>query len=161
LWSIGQVSEERAKELGMEIRSKAAGPNAVRVELEFKTEGKLKSFSRVDLRINEKDKSPLTATPLVTATLRENRSRPGRVAVSFAADRAHLGKITLWVMVPDMMPGGTIYALRVEDFVERDERFTENGEPKKNKKKAPRSAAEQGGEDHRPPPAPSRNDAAN
>ncbi|MHC4403877.1 MAG: hypothetical protein ACYTG0_29825 [Planctomycetota bacterium] len=147
LWSIGQVSKERARELGMEIRSKAAGPNAVRVELEFETEGKLKSFSRVDLRINEGEKW------LVTATLRENRSRPGRVVLSFAADRAHLDKITLWVMVPDMMPGGTIYELRVKDFVELGKRFTENGE---RKKKAPQNAAEQGGAG---PPAATRSES--
>ena len=111
-WSIGQVSKERAKELGMEIRSKANGTNAVWVELEFKTGGKLKSFSHVDLRISEGEKS------LVIATLREDRSRPGRVVVNFTADRAHLDKITLWVMVADMAPGGTIHELRVRDFVE-------------------------------------------
>lgn len=111
-WSIGQVSKEQAKELGMEIRSKANGSNAVWVELEFKTEGKLKSFSHVDLRISEGEKE------LVTATLREDRSRPGRVVVSFAADRSHVDKATLWVYVADTMPGGTIYQLRVKDFVE-------------------------------------------
>ena len=112
LWSGGQVSKEQAKELGMEIRSKANGTNAVWVELEFKPEGKLKSFSHVELLIREGEKS------LVTATLREDRPRPGRVVVSFTADRAHLDKITLWVYVADMMPGGTIYELRVKDFVE-------------------------------------------
>ena len=111
-WSVGQVSKEQAKELGMEIRSKANSTNAVWVELEFKTEGKLKSFSHVDLRISEGEKE------LVTATLREDRSRPGRVVVSFTADHAQLDKITLWVYVADMMPGGTIHKLRVKDFVE-------------------------------------------
>ena len=112
LWSGGRVSKEQAKELGLEIRSAANGTNAVWVELEFKTEGKLKSFSHVDLRISEGEKE------LVTATLREDRSRPGRVVVSFTTDRAHLDKITLWVYVADMMPGGTIHKLRVKDFVE-------------------------------------------
>jgi hypothetical protein len=36
-----KVSKERAKEPGMEIPSKASGPNAVWVALGFKTEGKL------------------------------------------------------------------------------------------------------------------------
>jgi len=112
LWSGGQVSKEQAKELGMEIRSKANDTGAFWVELEFKPEGKLKSFSHVDLRISEGEKS------LVTATLREDRSKPGRVVVSLTADRACLDKITLWVYVADMMPGGTIYQLRVKDFVE-------------------------------------------
>ena len=45
LMEIVHVSKERAKALGMEIRSKASGTNAVWVELEFKTEGELKSFT--------------------------------------------------------------------------------------------------------------------
>ena len=112
MWSIGQVSKEQAKALGMEIRSKAAGPNVVWVELEFKPEGKLKDFSHVSLEIGEGEKS------LVSASLLEDRSKPGCVAVSFAADRAHLDKIALRVMVADMIPGGTIYELRVKDFVD-------------------------------------------
>lgn len=153
LWSIGQVSKERAKELGMEIRSKAAGPSAVRVEFEFETKGKLKSFSRVDLRINDANKSPLTAPSLVTATLRENRPKPGRVVVGFAADRAHLDKLALWVMVPDALPGGTIYALQVKDFVELDKQLTKNGA---QEKRAPQDAAEQGSAG---PPAATRSES--
>jgi hypothetical protein len=82
----------------------------VRVELEFKTEGALKDFSRVDLRIGAGDNPP------VTAPLREERSRPGYVMVSFTADRAQLDTLSLWVMVPGPL-GGTIYDLRVKDFV--------------------------------------------
>ena len=90
--------------------------------MEFKTEGKLKDFSPegkfrdysgVELRIGEgKD-------PLVTAPLREDRSKPkpGRVVVSFTADRTQLDKLKLWVFVPES-DGGTIYDLRVKDFVE-------------------------------------------
>jgi hypothetical protein len=95
----------------MEVRSTAAGPNQVRVELEFKPEGPFKNFSRVDLRFGEGDNPPLTAP------LQEDRSKPGRIVVSFSADRAQLAKINLWLMVPDL-DGGTIYHLRVKDFVE-------------------------------------------
>ena len=114
------VSKERAKELGMEVRTTATGPNHVIVQLEFKTEGKFEEFSpegkfkdrsRVELRIGEGDNPP------VTAPLREDRSKPGRVVVSFTADRAQLDKLKLWVMVPESN-GGIIYDLRVKDFVE-------------------------------------------
>ena len=120
LWEIAPVSKERAKELGMQVRTTATGPNHVIVDLEFKTEGKFKEFSpegkfkdfsRVDLRIGEGDNPP------VTAALREDRSKPGRVVVSFTADRGQLDKINLWVMVPAPL-GGTAYDLRVKDFVE-------------------------------------------
>src|SRR5262245_17128615 len=93
LWGIVSVSKEGAKELGMEVRSVPAGPDQVRVELEFKTEGKFEGFSPagtfkdrsgVELRIGE------GANPPVTAPLREDRSKPGCVVVSFTADRTQL-----------------------------------------------------------------------
>jgi hypothetical protein len=119
---MAHVSKEGAKELGMEVRSTATGDNQVWVELEFKTEGKLKRFSPegkfsgycgVELRIGE------GKNPLVTAPLREDRSKPkpGRVVVSFTADRTQLDKLKLWVFVPES-DGGTIYVLAVKDFVE-------------------------------------------
>ena len=105
------VSKAEAKKLGMQVRSEKSRPNHVRVELEFKPEGKLKDFSSVDLRIGEGD------NPAVTAPLREDRSKAGRVVVSFTADRDQLDKLTLWVTVPES-DGRTIYELRVKDFVE-------------------------------------------
>ena len=124
LWVTVPVSKEGAKELGLEVRSTAAGPNQIRVELEFKIEGKLKDFipggkfedySGVELRIGE------GKNPLVTAPLREDRSKPGqepgRVVFSFTADRAQLEKLRLWVFAPES-DGGTIYDLAVKDFVE-------------------------------------------
>ncbi len=44
LLSIAQVSKEQAKEWGMEVRWKAAGPGRVWVEVEFKKEGRLQGF---------------------------------------------------------------------------------------------------------------------
>lgn len=110
-WEIAEVSKEQAKKMGMEVRSERAGLSLVRVELEFKTEGELKNFSRVDLRIGEGD------NPFVTAPLREDRSKPGRIVIGFTADQAQLDKLSLWVMVPGTL-GGTIYELRIKDFVE-------------------------------------------
>ncbi len=110
-WGKAIVSKEQVKEMGIEVRSTAAGANQVRVELEFKADGLLKNFSRVELRFGEGD------SPLLTAPLQEDRSKPGRIVVSFNADRAHLDKINLWVYVPG--PGGRgIYRLPVKNFVE-------------------------------------------
>jgi hypothetical protein len=111
LWGIAHVSPEDAKKLGMQVRSKPAGSQQVRVELEFKLEGALKDFSRVDLRIGAGDNPP------VTAPLREDRSKPGHVAVSFNADSDQLGNLRLWLFVPET-DGGSIYDLRVKDFVQ-------------------------------------------
>ena len=69
------------------------------------------NVSRVDLRFGEGDNPPLTAP------LQEDRSKPGRVVVSFTPDRTRLDQIKLRVMVPGSL-GGTVYELRVKDFVE-------------------------------------------
>jgi hypothetical protein len=70
----------------------------------------LKNFRGVDLWFGEGD------SPLLAAPLQEDRSKPGQVAVSFTADRAHLDKITLRVTVSEL--GDTVYKLRIKDFVE-------------------------------------------
>jgi hypothetical protein len=111
LWGIAQVSKEEAKKLGMQVRSEPAGREQVRVELEFKPAGALADFDRVELRIAAGDNTP------ITAPLKEDRSKPGHVVVSFSADRAQLGNLKLWVFVPET-DGGSIYDLRVKDFVE-------------------------------------------
>jgi hypothetical protein len=105
------VSKERAKELGMEVRSTAAGRDLVQVELEFKAEGELKTFSQVDLRFGKGDHIA------VTAPLREDRSKPGRIVVRFTADPALLDALTLRMRVPGEL-GGTVYELQMKEFVE-------------------------------------------
>jgi len=122
LWDVLTVSKEEAKELGLEVRTKAAGQSRVGVELEFKTEGNFKAFnpegkfkdrSGVWLWIGQGDNSVLTAA------LKEDRSKAGRV-VGFSADRVQLDQCNLRVMAPfqDGGAGGTEYRLRVKDFVE-------------------------------------------
>ena len=113
--TIEQVSKERAKELGMEVRTKANGPNDIWVELEFKAEGKFKDFSHVSLEIRE-GKQLLVGY----AALREKRSSSGSVVVNFMANRAFLDKITLTVVVADVPLGGSGYEVRVKDFTESE-----------------------------------------
>lgn len=120
LWVTVHVSREKAKESGLQVRSQAAGSNRVSVELELKTEGEFQEFgpngkykhhSRVELWIGQND------NPQVTAALREDRSKAGRVVVSFTVDRTQLDQSRLRVMVPNG-DGGTEYQLRVKDFVD-------------------------------------------
>jgi hypothetical protein len=110
LWEIAEVRPKDAPKLGIEVRATPAGPNNVLVEMEFKLDGELKGFDRVDLLVGEGEK-------VVTAALKEDRSKPGRVVVSFSTPRDRLGHVRLWVMVPGL-DGGTIYDVRVKDFVE-------------------------------------------
>src|SRR5438128_2560717 len=87
IWDVVTVSKEQAKQLGMEVRSKASGPNQLQISLEFKVEGNLKEFdgrfkenSGVYLRIGKGDNL------VMSAALREDRSKPGRVLVGFTTD---------------------------------------------------------------------------
>lgn len=109
--SITPISKERAKELGIEVRSKAAGPDAVWVELEFETTGKLKSVTHIDLHMWDGKRL------LLSTVLRDKRPSPGRVAVSFTADRSSLDKFTIRVL-SDMGLGSVGYSLRVKDLVD-------------------------------------------
>ena len=104
------VTKEQAPKMGMEVRSEQTGPNQVKVELELKIEGGLKNLHDVVLQIGEGDNS------LVTAPLKEDRSKPGRVVVRFTANRAQLDKAKLSVSVHEAGLG--IYDLRVKDFVD-------------------------------------------
>jgi hypothetical protein len=104
------VTKERAKALGLEIRSNAAGPDAVRVELEFAVNGELKNYNRVALEMYDGDKL------LLSSTLKEEESKPGHVVVSFAASRAKLDKISLKVVTFDGTRVG--HVISVKDFVD-------------------------------------------
>lgn len=109
--SIAFADAERAKELGLEFRSRAAGPDSVWVELEFERTGKLAGITHVDLHMHDGKKL------LLATILQNNRSGSSRFAVSFTADRGNLDKFTLRVM-RNVGLGGDGYVLRVADFVD-------------------------------------------
>jgi hypothetical protein len=114
LWDVVTLTKEEAKQLGMEVRATATRTKSVHVVLEFKTDGKLKDFSQIDMRLGKGDDL------VASATLREDRSKPGRVAVGVVVGQAQLDKLTLSVRVPyrDGGLGGVVYELPVKDFVE-------------------------------------------
>jgi hypothetical protein len=112
MMEIEVVTKERAKALGMEVKVTAAGPELVRVALAFKTDGELKAFNRVDLEIRDGEKL------IMSSALKEEKAGEGQVAVSFAADRGRLDKITLRVVVIPAPRDIRGYEIRVKDFVE-------------------------------------------
>jgi hypothetical protein len=59
LWMIALVGKEEAKGLGMQVRTTADHPGRVIVRLEFRTDGVLKDFSRVELRAGKGADAPL------------------------------------------------------------------------------------------------------
>lgn len=110
--TIEDVSKERAKEMGVTMRSHKDGDAGIAVWLEFRTNGKLKDFTRVDLQIGE-GKSRIMSAPLLAS-----HPSPGSVAVHFSASPAYLATSTLTIVVADVPLGGSGYRFKVRDFME-------------------------------------------
>lgn len=120
IWDIAVVGKDEAKALGIEVRTTASTGTHVGVEVEFKIEGEFDVFdpkhrylerSHVDLRLGHVDK------PALTVTMREDRSKPGFVAVRFSAEQVQVENLRVWIYVPGEL-GGSIYDVRIRDFVE-------------------------------------------
>ena len=127
MMSIGDVSKERAKKLGIEVRSQPSGPRAAWVQLEFKPEGEFKNFRHVSMEIREGEKLLVGYAPL-----QEKRSSSGNVVVGFMVNRAYLENISLRVVTG--MPMNLVgYDLRLKDFVDLEK--LDRPAPKKSTKK--------------------------
>jgi hypothetical protein len=113
LISIHQVTAEEAKEWKVEVRAIPAGPEDVRVEVEFASEGQFRDFRRVDFRMHGDD-----GKMLAVLELKEERTKDGRVLVSFATNRENLGKVAVWVVIGGGARVGGAYEIRPKDFVD-------------------------------------------
>lgn len=108
------VSKERAKELGVAIRSHPNGESGVKVWIEFKPAGVLKNFTRVELAINAEGKRVVDA-PLLT-----ERPTADSVSVHFSADPAYLAASVLTIVVQDAERTRIGYQFQVKEFLELD-----------------------------------------
>ena len=109
--SVGNVSKERARELGIELRAKANGPKEAWIELEFKPEGKLADFQHVSLEISDAGQFQLGWTPL-----KAERTSSGNVVVRLMGNRAFLEKVTLRIVRGATGEVGD--DIRLKDFVD-------------------------------------------
>ena len=114
LREITPLTKEQGAEMGIEVRAKPAGPDAVWLELELRPEGRLKEFTHVELRMTEGEKSFV-----FSAALRETRSSSVSLVVTFTAGRAYFEKVTLSVVMHSAREAGDhTYELRMKDFVD-------------------------------------------
>ena len=113
---ITDVSRAKAKEMGVAIRSHKNGDAGVKVRLEFRTQGVLKDFNRVELIIRAN--SQLGAKRLVSAPLLAERPAVDSVSAHFSAAPSYLDASELWIVVNDPPLGGTGYRFKVKDFIE-------------------------------------------
>jgi hypothetical protein len=97
-WALEDVitlTPQQAVALGMIVRAKASGSEAVSVELAFATTGALQKYERVELTIRDGKKL------VVFTRLKEEAPMPGHVSVYFIADRAKIPECTLKVVTQD------------------------------------------------------------
>lgn len=114
LRSVGIITKAEAKEMGIQVRATAAGPEALWLELEFKPEGKLKSYQHVELEINEGEKSLVAYTELAG-----KRQSSGSVVVRMMVARSLVGKVTLSI-ITGFPSNFSANELRIKEFVELD-----------------------------------------
>ena len=112
LMEIAEVSKERAKEMGVTLRSRPNGDAGVAVWIEFKATGALKNFTRVELRMTSGGKH------LVSAPLLASRTAADAVEAYFSAAPEQLAGSTLMLVVTEGPRSRTGYEFRVKDFVE-------------------------------------------
>jgi hypothetical protein len=111
LMEIAEVSKERAKEMGVTLRSRPNGDAGVAVWIEFRAAGALKNFTRVELRMTSGGKHLMSASLLASRT-------EDKVEAYFSADPDQLAGSTLLIAVTDAPRTHIGYEFRVKDFVE-------------------------------------------
>jgi hypothetical protein len=109
---IADVTEERAKKMGVTISSRANGDAGIKVSLEFRVQGELEKFRWIELRMTT------AGEHLVSAPLLTSPSATGNLSASFSAAPSSLSECEFWVYVADVPLGGTAYRFKVADFVE-------------------------------------------
>jgi hypothetical protein len=110
--ALEDVTTNRAKELGVTIRTNMNGQAGIKVQMEFKTEGELKKITYVELQIGEGE------SRIISAPLLVSYPSPGRVAVGFSAYPAYLSKCILTIAVYGGPKGDWGYRFKVKDFIE-------------------------------------------
>jgi hypothetical protein len=112
--TVGDVSPDQAKALGVAFRAHTNGEAGIRVWLEFKTEGELKKITYVELQIGEGE------SRIMSAALPVSYSTPGKGIVTFSAYPAYLPRSTLMIVVYHGPKGDVGYRFKVKDFIEMD-----------------------------------------
>ncbi len=121
---ITQVSKEFAEELGVQVRSKAAGPGRIWVGVEFKREGRFKYFdpdkySRVEMHLMDGEKSLAEGgRTVVNAALHIWEPQSGTVGVGFYLARDQVAHVQVLIVVGSgLIPGGG-FELELKDFID-------------------------------------------
>ena len=126
--SVGELSKDEAKELGITMKHRKNGDAGVKVWLEFKKEGFLEKFTYCELRMVD-----ATGDHVVSAMLQPNpvnRHQPTDVvSIAFSADPAQLERCAFLLVAYGSTKGDVGYMLHVKDFLSQTELQKESAEP--------------------------------
>lgn len=113
VWDIELVSPQRAKELQIDVCAVASDATHVRIRLDFKPVKELKGYEGVEMIFDRERKL------IVSAPLREDRSKSGHVVCEVTVDRTQLENLTFRISArpAPTAVGGVAYDLPVKDFV--------------------------------------------
>lgn len=120
---VADLSADRARMMGIEVRSKASGPNHVRLEINFKREGALESFDpgrhgRVEMRLRDGDNSISRGKrTLIVAPLQIKQTEPGRVRVTLTARRDQVSRMSVMIHVMQDLSMAA-FNLELKEFVD-------------------------------------------
>jgi hypothetical protein len=110
--SVENVSNARAKELGVTFRTHTNGQAGIRVWMEFKLKGELQKITYVELQVGDAPER------MVSAPLHVSNPDPASASVNFSAFPAYLSKSTLMIVVYYGPRGDVGYRFKVKDFIE-------------------------------------------
>jgi hypothetical protein len=114
--SVGDLSKEQAKELGISMKHRENGDAGVMVWLEFKKEGFLEKFSYCELRMKDAN-----GKHFVSAMLQPRPVVHGQpeeiVSVAFSVDRAQLANCAFLIVAYGSSRGDVGYLLHVKNFL--------------------------------------------
>ncbi|MGB0579595.1 MAG: hypothetical protein ACPGVU_07835 [Limisphaerales bacterium] len=109
--------------MGIEVRSNAAGPKHVQVQIEFTRKGRLQKFGtdkdgRIVLRLRDSNKSVAAGSrTLLVAPLQFQQPKPGRVSVAIMARRDQVAHMSVMIHVMEGM-SMMAFNLELKEFVD-------------------------------------------
>jgi hypothetical protein len=118
--SVGNLTKQKAAELGITLHHRGNGDAGVMVWLEFKKEGFLEKFTYAEFRMqDEKGKH------LVSARLQPHPVKAGQpaevVSFAFSADPAQLERCAFMIVAYGSSRGDVGYVLNAKDFLDLKE----------------------------------------
>ena len=114
--SVGTLSPEKAKEMGITMKSHPNGDHGIKVWLEFKKEGFMKDLNYTRFQVNDTKGKHRFSTMLHPHPVVQGQPKDLHT-VSFSAQKEALKNCTFMIVAYGSLRGGVGYILKVSDFL--------------------------------------------